>query len=105
MSSILTGIRDEEEIEVIIHGAAKGADTLAGGYAYRHEIPVQAFPADWTTYGKRAGPIRNHQMLKEGCPDLVIGFVGPNSRGTRHMLDIAKKAGIPVKTVSIETGD
>ena len=88
-------------ITEIIHGGARGADTLAGLYAERHETPCKVFPADWDKYGKAAGPIRNKQMLDEGKPDLVIAFRGPNSRGTQNMIDQATKAGIPVQIVDI----
>lgn len=93
-------VLNEIDITEIIHGAARGADTMAGDYGYASKIPVRTFPADWDQYGKRAGPIRNHQMLAEK-PDLVVGFIGPNSRGTKHMLDIAKKAGIKVHEVNV----
>lgn len=89
-------------ITQIIHGAARGADTLAGRYGEEIGIPVRSFPADWNQYGKRAGPIRNGEMLKRGTPDLVIAFRGPNSRGTQNMINQAEKAGIPVKVVDVE---
>ena len=69
---------------VVIHGAAKGADSLADLYAHRRRLKVLPFPADWKTYHKGAGPIRNKQMLDEGCPTEVIAFVTDpvNSTGT-----------------------
>jgi len=60
-----------------------------------------AFPADWHQYGRSAGPIRNYKMLKEGQPDCVIAFLHENSRGTRHMIEIARKADIEVKVINI----
>ena len=90
-------------ITKIIHGAARGADTLAGQYGERAEIPVQAFPADWGTHKRAAGPIRNIQMLKEGKPDLVVAFMGPNSRGTKHMVTIAQKQGVETIIVDLAT--
>lgn len=77
---------------LIIHGNAQGADYLAGVYARRHEIPVKAFPADWDTHGRSAGPIRNKQMLDEGKPDLVVAFTG--GKGTANMVSQAKQAGV-----------
>ena len=101
-SKLMKEVLDEHsDITQIIHGAARGADTLAGRYGEVHSIRVRDFPADWDTYGRRAGPIRNSQMLKEGNPDLVIAFRGPNSKGTQNMIDQATKAGVPVKVVDI----
>lgn len=92
--------------DILIHGDAKGADRLseyvARFYLFADDvIGVERYPADWNLHGKRAGPIRNHQMLTEGKPDLVIAFIAVGSRGTKHMVEIAKKAGIPVKEIQI----
>jgi hypothetical protein len=88
-------------ITSIIHGAARGADTLAGRYGKEMGKPVSEFPAKWDTFGRSAGPIRNSQMLQEGLPEMVIAFRGPNSRGTQNMIDQSKKAGVPVCIVDI----
>jgi hypothetical protein len=86
-----------ERPTLIIHGAAKGADTLAGRWAKEFNIPVLVFPADWKKYGRRAGPIRNAQMLSEGKPNLVVAF--PGGRGTANMVGLSQKAGVPVYAV------
>ena len=91
----------EHDITLIIEGCASGADSLARQWAIYNEIPYEEYPADWSNYGKAAGPLRNQQMLDKGDPELVIAFMSPNSRGTRHMVEIAKKAGIPTKIVLI----
>lgn len=97
LSTILDGFK----ITGIISGKARGADTLALVYGKTLGIPCFEFPADWSLYGRRAGPIRNHQMLKEGKPDLVVAFLAPNSRGTKHMIEISQKAGIPVEIINV----
>ncbi len=79
---------------IIIHGCAPGADSLAGRYAKQYNNSVEEYPADWDKYGRRAGPLRNIQMLEEGRPDLVVAF--PGSRGTAHMIRIAQEAGVEV---------
>lgn len=91
----------DREFTTIIHGAARGTDTLAGEYAERYEIPCVSFPADWKLHGKAAGPIRNTQMLREGRPDLVIAFRAKDSRGTQNMIDQARKAGIRTKVIEV----
>jgi len=82
------------EPTVIIAGAARGADRLAATYARTHGITLEEYPADWDQYGKRAGFIRNSQMLTEGKPDMVLAM--PGGVGTRMMVEIATKAGVPV---------
>lgn len=87
-----------EPVTCVIHGAAPGADFLAGWWAMTNNIPVRAFPADWRKYGKRAGFRRNQQMLDEGKPDIVFAFPGGN--GTKDMVKRAKAAGVPVLEIS-----
>ena len=102
----------DEYIKVLIHGGANGADKLAGeaaremcGYSVPKEQvlantpEIRVFPANWNLYGKAAGFIRNQQMLDEGKPDLVLAFWDGESRGTKMMIDLAKKAGVPVKVI------
>lgn len=83
---------------IIIHGAARGADRLAGAAAKCLGMPVVEFPADWDRYGRAAGPIRNQQMLDEGKPDLVIACSDDleNSKGTKDMVTRSLKAKLPV---------
>ena len=89
---------------VIIHGAAKGADTIAGIVAKNLGMRVIPFKADWLQYGKAAGPIRNKQMIDEGKPDLLLAFHShiETSKGTADMIQRAKKANI--KTILITDG-
>jgi predicted Rossmann-fold nucleotide-binding protein len=90
----LTAIHQSRGIKEVIHGGARGADTLAGNWASARGIPTLVYHADWEKYGRRAGPLRNEQMLKEGKPDLVVAF--PGGRGTAHMVRISTEAGVPV---------
>lgn len=83
----------------IIHGAARGADSLAAAWADRMAIDCQPFPADWRAHGKKAGPIRNQQMLDEGKPHAVVAF--PGGRGTADMVRRANAAKVyPVVEVT-----
>ena len=82
-------------IDTLIHGGARGADEGAAVWgASEPACKVLAFPADWKTHGKAAGPIRNARMIREGKPDVVIAF--PGGRGTANMRALAEAAGIPV---------
>ncbi len=82
----------------VIHGGANGVDTIAGRLAKRMGMEVQVFYAEWTRYGKAAGPIRNRQMLVEGTPDIVHAFSVDLSvsKGTADMVQQARKSGVPV---------
>jgi hypothetical protein len=87
--TILDHIHTKKIIDLIIHGGARGADSLAGEWAIDNGISVAVYKADWNKHGKGAGPIRNETMLNESDPDLVVAFPGGN--GTSHMIKISKK--------------
>jgi hypothetical protein len=93
----LDDVLEEFKHILIIHGSAKGADTLADKWAKANKIDIISFPADWNSYGKAAGSLRNLQMLEEGQPDLVIGF--PGGTGTEMMCKIAAGADIEVRKI------
>lgn len=78
----------------VIQGGAKGADFLGRVWAKMWGFPYEEYPADWKTYGKSAGHIRNQQMLDAGKPDIVLAF--PGGTGTADMVRKAKKAGVEV---------
>lgn len=89
----LDEIHTEYGFDTLIHGGAKGADSLSGEWAKTKDIKVLVFPADWKRYGKSAGMIRNKQMINE-LPNLVIAF--PGGKGTANMVRIAEKSEIKV---------
>jgi len=100
VSATLDNLREMHRITTVIHGAAPGADTLAGDWAKANQIQVESFPVDpkdWKKHGKHAGPIRNQKML-DAKPDLVVAF--PGGRGTADMVARAEKAKIKVLRVS-----
>jgi predicted Rossmann-fold nucleotide-binding protein len=80
---------------VVVHGGARGADSLARAFAARHGLPCLVYRAGWDRYGKRAGPLRNQRMLDEAKPDLVVAF--PGGRGTADTVARALRAGVPVR--------
>lgn len=48
---------------ILVHGAAPGADNIGGYVGQTLGFTIRPYPADWTTYGKGAGTIRNQKML------------------------------------------
>ena len=84
--------------QILMEGDARGADRIAGEWADLRSVEHLRFPADWEGLGRKAGPIRNHAMLKDGRPDLVVAF--PGRRGTAHMVRISREAGVRVIEVA-----
>ena len=90
----LSNIRKENNI-VIVSGCASGADAIGERYAEENGFKVEKYPADWKTYGRSAGPRRNKQMAE--VSDYVICFWDEESKGTKSMIDYAKKYDKPIK--------
>jgi hypothetical protein len=86
-------IEKEKWLDVeIVSGGAVGADKLGEVYARERGYSLKIFPADWKKYGKSAGYLRNQEMAQYG--DRVFCFWDGTSRGTGHMIDLARKHGI-----------
>ena len=79
---------------LVIHGGARGADSLAAQWCIKQRVPEMVFRAAWSQVGLAAGPRRNARMLAEGRPDLVVAF--PGGRGTEDMVRKARLAGVRV---------
>jgi len=97
LAKVLNTLDAKEGVSFVIHGAAAGADSLAGRWAESRGKECEIYPADWSKHGRAAGPIRNKQMLNEGKPDLVVAF--PGGRGTENMIKQATAAGVAVQRV------
>ena len=88
----------------IISGGARGADTLGERFANEMGLEISRFIPDWDGLGKRAGYVRNAEMAKFAVEDdndgVLIAFWDGKSRGTKHMIDLAKRYGLEVHVVS-----
>jgi len=88
-------------ISLLIHGAAPGADSLAGAWAENVGVDQVTFPANWRGRGRAAGPYRNQLMLELILPNLVVAF--PGGSGTSDMVRRARAAGVDVIEITEET--
>ena len=82
-----------EKIEIVQCGA-KGADALGKLYADRHKVKMTEFSANWDLHGKAAGIIRNSEMADYS--DACIVFWDGISKGSKNMIETAKKKGLKV---------
>lgn len=84
----------------IISGGARGVDTLGECWAKDNDVPIERFPADWAKHGKAAGYQRNLLMAEHA--EALIAVWDGESRGTKHMIDIARRAGLQVHVHKVE---
>lgn len=82
------------DITEVVSGQARGVDTLGEIWGRSKRLPITEFPADWKRHGRRAGYLRNEEMAQYA--DALIAVWDGESRGTKHMIDIAKKRGLNV---------
>lgn len=82
--SIVSGVSEDDSI-------FRGADTLGRDYALENNIKYIGFPADWEQYGKRAGFLRNTDIVNNS--DCLLSFWDGSSRGTKDTMDKALKQG------------
>jgi hypothetical protein len=117
MRILVTGSRDWEDHEFIWHvlnelvvtdpvlvsgHCPTGADLTCEGVALDFGWKVEAHPADWNKHGKRAGFVRNAEMVALGA-DVCLAFIKDDSKGATMTANLAERAGIPVKRYAIWT--
>lgn len=81
-------------VAAVVSGGCRGTDRLGEDWANNHDIPVFVYPADWSTHGHAAGPIRNATMANNA--DALVAIWDGQSRGTKNMIDVAKRKGLSV---------
>ena len=88
---------------IICNGGANGADQLAAVYAERNGHVYEAYPARWEQFGKKAGYVRNLQLVKQ--VDHAIFFWDGKSPSTGELIEMLKKRGIDPIIIDINDDD
>lgn len=78
----------------IVSGGARGADRLARKWAEDNGVTYKEYPAEWDHYGKRAGMVRNLEIVARA--DTVLAFWDGKSTGTKDTINKAVRAKKPV---------
>jgi hypothetical protein len=88
----------------IVSGGARGADRLGEHFAKDYDLKVKRFIPDWDGLGKRAGFVRNEDMAIYAKQDSELGVLiacwDGVSKGTGHMINLAKKHGLRVFVIN-----
>lgn len=83
----------------IFSGTASGADSLGERYAFERGLKLEQFIPQWDKYGRSAAIKRNMEMAS--VADGVIVFWDEQSKGTKNMIDCAKKNNIRCEIIKI----
>lgn len=78
----------------IIEGGARGADRLGRQWGRSKGLCVITVDADWDSYRKGAGHVRNAWMMMYCEPTYGIGF--PGGSGTADMRALLENAKVPL---------
>jgi len=82
----------------IVSGGARGADRLAKRYADEHlGVHYIEYKPDWEAHGKRAGFMRNVEIVKDS--HMVLAFWNGKSKGTKHTMGLAQSLNRRLKVV------
>ena len=105
-SAHVFGVLDRLQPIAVVHGACgvdadqprwallRGADRLADAWCTGRQVPAIRVPARWSALGRRAGAVRNQQLLEVYHPALLVAF--PGHLGTADLVLRARAAGLPV---------
>jgi hypothetical protein len=74
----------------VVTGGANGADKMGDYWAQRNDRDRVVFHANWSGYGRMAGPLRNERMAEYA--DACIAL--PGGKGTADMISRAKAHGL-----------
>lgn len=89
--------RNRNEDLIIVHGGARGADSICDQVCREVGVRRLIVNAEWRRYGRQAGYLRNQQMLDEhNDVEKVFAFIVSDSPGSRDMIVRARRKGIAV---------
>lgn len=98
---LLSKVATTHIVRIFTGKAKKGADSLGEQWAHSEGFEIVPFPADWSL-GRAAGLFRNEAMAKEG--HCLIAFWDGQSKGTKHMIEMAKRYGLSYRIVLYKEG-
>lgn len=89
LKRVLDRLKNRTNISTIVSGGAKGADSLGKRWAQENQVELIEFLPDWKTHGKKAGFIRNREIVESST--AIVAFWDGKSKGTQNTIQTAKK--------------
>jgi uncharacterized protein YbbK (DUF523 family) len=92
--TLFTHLRFNPDVVTMVSGhCPRGADRMCEDVAAELGWAIERHPANWELYGKRAGYIRNAEMVRLGA-DICLAFIKNESPGSTNTAMLARTAGI-----------
>jgi hypothetical protein len=88
-------LRSLAQDTVIVSGGAEGVDSWSVEIGRLLGMKTRVFEADWRRHGRKAGPIRNGEIVRN--IDELVAFWDGESRGTLNTIALATEAGLPMR--------
>ncbi len=88
--------KEGQKITMLLHGGAKGADTLAENWAKENGIKTHVIKPNYEEHGKAAPLIRNKELVKLANKTLALYTTEKRTGGTGHTATETIKAGKPL---------
>ncbi len=85
---------------VFVSGGCSGADFLGEKYDLNNNYFLEIYKAEWSKYGKMAGPLRNKRMAEIG--DYFICFWDGKSKGTKNLIENVRIKNKPLRIKYID---
>ncbi len=89
----LSDIHQMTEITEVIHGGAKGADSLVAKWAKASGVQQTVSKPDWARF-RIGAAVKNNQPMVDMQPDAVVAF--PGGKGTADLNHRAEKTGLNI---------
>jgi len=83
-----------EDVVLVSGNCPSGADKIAEDIAIKFGWTLELHPAQWKEHGKRAGFVRNAEMVELGA-DICLAFIKDESAGATNTVTKARIAKIP----------
>lgn len=98
LASLIVEMSDKLPELVLLGDDAKDTSGMIYMWCEKNNIPCRYVKSDWIANGKRAGIIRDNQIVKEGTAFLI--FEGPKSTYLPKLAGRLKKKKYPVLTIT-----
>lgn len=97
LTNIVLDTYISEEVKEIVSGGAAGVDFCAAKYAEENGLKLTEFLPEYKRYGRAAPIVRNKKIVDYA--DKIIVFWNESSKGTRSVIQYAKKIGKPLEVI------